>query len=984
MPVGSRFSSRSIRPERPKRRRAWSITLCIALTLATLTPLPAIGAVAPPPGEDVDPANAPFEKPAPPAPPTDEERLPVIDLSDLGGLWPEDVVPALPGARDPASPASALAGSEPLPKAGSENVDVFATSEGTEHIALVEAQATNEKDAEGNWADVEVALQPTGTGWTWRDPIGNRFTFPSELSESTPVLVETSGGSLAFAPEPSTEQAVPSSPAQSASAVGTVDGSTVTYAAAVAGGDLSYTISPSGVQEIVTFEKPPAETSFRYILQPKELKVVPNETGGMDLIGADGAFLGYIPAAVAYDVSPDVASTTATYELKELGDGTSELTAVFDPTYFAKATYPVIIDPAPVQQLSASRDAYVDSAFPSTSYESNVNLKVNSGQRTYMRLLVSSVMQADRIVYDASFFLYPTGSGGVSGGIDVKRDLEPLPTGSLTWNNKPSIGSNPLDTTSQAGNDGWWQWQLKELFQHLIDPADTWNLHWPNDGFALTASNPKTFHANESTLANSDPVLYLLYNDPPNNPTLDTPAGAYVAETDAPTLQVTQVPNDPNGDDVMVSFQISDDGTWTGSHLVFQSPYDDKRSFTVPSGVMVDGQEYWWRAVSRDVCDPPAGLCSLTDGAGTVHTPSASGARKLTVSLKHHGDDPRYAMWSHDVGSGMTLKVNEANGNLFLDVPLDSYATPIGQLDVGLTYNSQVTSNYGLGPGWDVAIGPESGQVRLPVALFKLDTTADADAKIRFRGGRVVYFPHVEKNIYGGTSANSGWLRKSPTNWTYVDGDGGRFTFSLGAENAEGAHLIKAKPSISQDSSTGKSIDYVYSGTNLTSATDPLGRKVALTWNNGKLTSIAATGGTDATSFGGQTWSLGYDASSRLTSVSTVVSGIAGGGTRTETVGFTYAGTGNGFVAEVRDGVTNPGSSDGWDITYAADPAGLQRVSSITAPDGGSPSSAPTPWLFNYHSPYKGTTAAGAWYIAWRSTTRRASCARWSSTSCRR
>ncbi len=84
---------------------------------------------------------------------------------------------------------------------------------------------------------------------------------------------------------------------------------------------------------------------------------------------------------------------------------------------------------------------------------------------------------------------------------------------------------------------------------------------------------------------------------------------------------------------------------------------------------------------------------------------------------------------------------------------------------------------------------------------------------------------------------------------------------------------------------------------------------------------------------------------------------IPGSSNRTESVGFGY---GASKLTEVRDGVTNPGPADGWDITYLVDPTGLARVESITAPFGGFPSSTPTPWLFNYHGAYKGTTAAGA------------------------
>ena len=132
---------------------------------------------------------------------------------------------------------------------------------------------------------------------------------------------------------------------------------------------------------------------------------------------------------------------------------------------------------------------------------------------------------------------------------------------------------------SRTGGGGWWAWDVTELYQHYLDQSDTWEPHWPNYGVALTASNPKTFYAIDATLANSDPTLYVTYNGLPNAPLLDSPPTGYISESEAMTLSVWKLPADPNGDDVMVSFQISDDGVhWDSTHLVFQSPFDDRRA----------------------------------------------------------------------------------------------------------------------------------------------------------------------------------------------------------------------------------------------------------------------------------------------------------------------------------------------------------------------------------------------------------------------
>ena len=747
-----------------------------------------------------------------------------------------------------------------------------------------------------------------------------------------------------------------------------VTDTSVTYPGAVDGNDLVYTITPSGVLEQVVVKKAPAESTFRFSISTKGLSLTPNAYGGLEVVGEKGDPLGTISSSVAYDSSADAASDTAKYDLSVRADGSYDLGLAFDPGYFKTATYPVVIDPVLNQQVSPHRDGYVQQSTPTTNYESNVNLKVGSGLRSFLRFDMTNFSQSGRIVYDASLFLYPTATGGVTGGIAARRVTQTLPAfGTLNWNNQPNVGSNDLDVVSSAnGGNGWWMWQLKELYQHIIDPSDLWNPHWDNNGVRLSASNAKTFYATEAT-GTADPVLYLSYNDLPNAFNLDTPPTNYVSETESPTLRANSLPSDPNNDDTLISFQISDDGvTWTGSHLIFQSPYDDKKSFTVPGGILIDGQDYWWRAVARDVCAQPDGLCSLTDGAGTVHTPTPSGVRKLTVSLKHHGDDPRYAMWSHDVGSGMTLKVNEANGNLFLDVPLDSYATPIGPLDVGLTYNHQASSDYGLGPGWDVAIGPRSGHGALPNRLYKLDTASSADVKIVFRGGRTIYFPHVDGNLYGATSATSGWVRKGSANWTYVDGDGGRYTFGLSAEQPEGARLKSAKPASASDAASGKSIDYLYNGSNqLTSVTDPLGRKITLQWAAGKLDTITASGGTEPTSFSPDppfdtVWSMAYDGSGRLNAVDVLVMDQYSGNGDFQTVSFSYTTSAPvGKVNQIKDGRINAAGATGWQIGYAIDPTGLGRVQTITAPPGGA-SSSPTPWQFLYHQPFKGTTAAGA------------------------
>ncbi len=66
------------------------------LTLTTVfSPIPAAaaGQLDPPPDATVavDPASQPYDLPPQTQPLSDESSLPLIDLSELQGIWPEDI-----------------------------------------------------------------------------------------------------------------------------------------------------------------------------------------------------------------------------------------------------------------------------------------------------------------------------------------------------------------------------------------------------------------------------------------------------------------------------------------------------------------------------------------------------------------------------------------------------------------------------------------------------------------------------------------------------------------------------------------------------------------------------------------------------------------------------------------------------------------------------------------------------------------------------
>ena len=932
----------------PVRVRMLGFLLVSSLIIAIPT-LPAIAAA----GdeiESVDPASDPIATPDPVPPPTDEQRQPVLDFSDLEGLWPQDVEIVTPGEVDPATPDEALADAALLETEGTADTDIYADgSSDSSHIAVIQTDDVNKQTQAGAWRDIKLDLDPEGKGWSWTDPSGVITSFPAALSDATPVTIAADAGTLSIAPVASESK-------------GSEDASTVRYVNVFAGADITYTASLGGVQERVVLSEPLAGPSLDFTLTTDGLTLASNLYDGIDVMAGDEV-VATLPAPVAYDSSEEIASSTGTYTLTQTDKVTYDLTMIFDEEFLKTATYPVIIDPT--WNDAPNRDGYTNGASPGTSYESNDYLQVDSNKRSYLKFDTSALSQSGVLIYDATLFAFPNGSGGVTGGIDAKRVTDDWPNaGTLNWNNQPAVGAS-FDNVTSAGPDPWWDWDVTALYQHYVDPANTPNTHWTNEGVALTASNPKTFYAVDSSLQGSDPQLYVIYNNLPHRPTANGPADGYISESDSLTLKTlsgqSNYPTDPDGDDVLIGFQISDDGVnWTGSHLIFASPFDDKVSFTVPSGVLTDGQTYWWRAVSRDVCDKDTeALCSLTDGAGSVRDPNGTTPQSFTIAMKHYGADPKWYMWSHELGNSMNLQVNGSNGNLYLDLPLDTYSTPIGDIGIDLAYNGQRTADCGLSPGWDVAIGPRSSRTGLPVELTKMESGNDSDLKIRFRGGRTLYFPHSDGKLWGASSAMSGWVHQAKNDeYTYVDGDGGRYVFDSNALN--GSQLLSAKPASSADAAPNKQFNYTYNTSlQLSNVTDPLGRSINPQWTGNRLEEILVTDYQPGTGTTPRKFDLVYDATTqKLTSIVTPAG---------ETIDFTYVpgnGAGTGLLSQVRDGASvNAGASaDGWDITYVTASTSLgsiQRVSTITAPDTGSPTSVPTPWTFRYHGANTGFTVGG-------------------------
>jgi RHS repeat-associated protein len=779
--------------------------------------------------------------PPPPPPPLPEElREQVQAWEPVGEVDPTVWTPDLSG--DPQDALAELAGDL---TERSEGANIYEVN-GATHLIQSFSGPVNYLDESGQWVPISTELVPDGEGGLENEANAFSTDFPAELSPASPIEVVLDDGIYTVAPEGILPTDFVTEAADS-----------LTYLQVLPGIDLTYNATSSGYKEVITADTLLAlATPIVFELQATGLVLRQELTGEISILAGEGSeeVVALIPAPIALDSSVDPETGNpdegeATQVLTDLGGGTYLLELSVDPAFAAGATYPVMIDPGEVT-LGPSRDAYVDEQAPSTSYESSEEIRVGKLVSSYTRygflqFAIDPYKRAGRTVIASQLSLWATYVANNSVDTNVKKVEQSWP-GTLTWNSKPDAGSTVHGTDHGAVNT-WYQFDLTTLYQNMIDTDIGWTSHGirlGGDTATPATDNYKEFASEETSITGADPQLYLYYNDPPFAPTLDTPPNNEVVTQSSPTLKITDPVADHNGDPVHVLYQISDTSAFTD--IKASSGWiPDQDSWTVPAGILRDGQTYYWRVKSWDVCDPDnVGYCNLMGRPNPV-----SGYRQFTVTLDHFGADPKWPMWSDELGNGMSLNVNEAAGNLFLDVPLDSLSTAAGTLDFGLSYNhqDQDPEANGLGAGWALYAGPGADPRDLPIKLKTADD--ESTVKIYLRDGDKLFFTEDDNgsgtDFYTGSGAAIVKKNKDDT-WLYTTPSGSAYTF--------GADKKLSGANVQTNLDATKGFTYLFSAnSHLKEVTDPLGRKVTFTWDasDAKLTSIST--------WDGRSWSVAYD-----------------------------------------------------------------------------------------------------------------------------
>jgi RHS repeat-associated protein len=878
----------------------------------------------------------------------------------------------------------------------SSSVRFFGTPEDGYHVAELFTGPVNYETEAGVWAPIETTLEPTNGGFQNGSGPFDVF-FPTTLTPTSGVDFRSDGvglSSFMLGASPSNADAGETS---------------VTYRDVRPQTDVRFDVTTSGYSEKLTLHSSNAPDHFDYRVETDGVSLRLRDDDSIQVNGPDGREVAVLPAPFADDSSSSKhGHVDLDVSLTRSGNGSYKLSVRVPRSWLSSndRVFPVTIDPDIVKSSENDpanhkgspliKDTWADPKNSSqTPQYASKNFQVGGGTSltgggpagAYLTFDIrQQIRQIGQLIYSSDFKAYnfATDIAG-SHQVDIKRIKQNWQQEDIKYQTTPVVDNTTIWASNSCTDAcGWEHFNLKNLVQWWIDnddptvPQDLGSNH----GFAMTSpTDPKmSYRSKEADETAQVPYLETIANSFPSAPTPISPKGNL--ETNTPTLRIAPSSDsqnkvkDVNNDNILVKYQVSKRTDFTtASNIVWESgwlDYNQNPSTMVPAGVLLDGKSYFWRAISGDQCTgafsayqdtSPSSSALLCDDFNNARSRNASDPQPFSVNLKVRGSDNRWALWRQGLGNGMTLRVNEANGNLSLGYPVDSLGVDGKELDVGLSYNVQTTENRGLTPGWDVFAGPAARPEQIPVRLEPLkvdpaDTQYYGVAIVYQSGRRDVFVSDGSGEYFVQSGPTAGIVRRDgfgdaqpagggsctcpDKEWTYSSFSGGTYRFDTDG------NLKAAKPSTSTPSERGFNYKFQGLGPNgtsvITQVKDPVGQAITFTWIGERLRTIQDARGT---------WTLGYNTDlSRLTSVTDPTQ---------QKVTFDYNGYG---LSGIRDGrqfednlsATTIGYFEGSGLTGAAGSA------CIPAPPSSPPPIACTvtlagsdkPWTFSYLGGFNG------------------------------
>jgi RHS repeat-associated protein len=361
----------------------------------------------------------------------------------------------------------------------------------------------------------------------------------------------------------------------------------------------------------------------------------------------------------------------------------------------SKRVWPIFVDPTVdyIAQIAVgvtnSTDTHISTDFPNTPMPYDPTLIVGKNGsagwwRSFIKWDVSSLPNVG-VTYGTSFvtFYQATASTCVPKPWNAYTPNSPW-TESLTWNTQPAV-TGPVGVSSESKGftgcaPGW------TTPMPIGATVGNWATGaWSNNGlmFLGDESDPLGFKQFFARDANNGGQAYVTVNFNNTNPTTvaqpSTPVDKYTTVSPSLTLTATAASGDPDpGASYRYWFRVATGANCESGAVVWNTGWQTTLSTTIPEGVLINGQTYYWCVYTFD-----------NPGFPAYSTQTTSAIR----SFRH---DLRLGAGPSATDSLGGLNVNLATGNVYTSVAAPSFSALGGTVGASLTYNSLAPSNTGL------------------------------------------------------------------------------------------------------------------------------------------------------------------------------------------------------------------------------------------------------------------------------------------------
>ena len=559
-----------------------------------------------------------------------------------------------------------------------ENADVAVRPDGVIEAKVSQAPR-NYRSSDGSWTPIDLTLarsngriRPKGTS--------TDISFGSKASDDRLVSARGDGWAVSMSATDWVDE----------DASADVDANSVWYRNVAHDTDLGFTVLAGEVKGAIRLSRRPTgddPTTWTFGLDLDG--AVARQAGENIEIVHGGAVVATIPAGLALDGRHGGEAETTKVRVKLVDDGASVEMSVSSSWLRTKGrVYPVVIDPSVVYRATTGEsDAFAGSGCAGCNYNGGAQIDDTGSSFIYTDKIGKNVFNGGNWewysyakwnlpvltgnhpvtyghlrphiwsanAYPATFNIYPVGQ-------DWNEST-------LTWGNKPNHTPEVIQTQANAAG------------QRLDIDMTTWVKSWmdgtrANYGLAYDTGGANRYirmAAAESAPIGTDAYLDVQYanTSPPSvaSSTL-SPVDKAVITTATPTLTAGAVA-DADADPVKYWFRVTTGNNAETGHVI-DSGWINTTSFTIPSGVLQNGQHYYWQVYSWD------GFGNNSPGSGPIEF-------KVDRRLGESGVSP-----TDTIGP---VGVNLATGNVSTSFSSPSFQSVGGAVGVNYRYDSQGTRN---------------------------------------------------------------------------------------------------------------------------------------------------------------------------------------------------------------------------------------------------------------------------------------------------